>query len=141
MEIDQKGVVFEDYKINIKLKLSALWIAVMFCYVYGDILGFYIPGLIKEIIAGNMGFMGPTTQIKLFFGIILMAIPSVMIFLSLVLKPMVNRRLNIVFGIFYSLVIIVTMFMGPWFYYIFIGSTEIVLTSLITWFAYKWPKA
>ena len=34
----------EDMKIDIKIKLSALWIALMFLYTYADILGFYAPG-------------------------------------------------------------------------------------------------
>ena len=29
----------EDVKIDVKMKLSALWVAVMVCYVYADILG------------------------------------------------------------------------------------------------------
>lgn len=28
----------EDMKISVKMKLSALWAAVMFCFIYGDIL-------------------------------------------------------------------------------------------------------
>ena len=39
----------EDVKINVKMKLSALWVAVMFLYVYGDIFGLYKPGHIQEI--------------------------------------------------------------------------------------------
>ena len=30
--------IFENVQIDVKLKLSALWIALMFCYTYAEIL-------------------------------------------------------------------------------------------------------
>jgi len=35
----KKSASLEDVKINIKLKLSALWTAAMFCYLYADVPG------------------------------------------------------------------------------------------------------
>ncbi len=29
--------ILEDVKINVKIKLSVLWVAVMLCYIYGDL--------------------------------------------------------------------------------------------------------
>ncbi|MFT5299050.1 MAG: hypothetical protein ACI9YH_005102, partial [Colwellia sp.] len=40
--------VYEDFKINVKLKISALWVAVMFCYVYGDYIQIYVPGILAD---------------------------------------------------------------------------------------------
>lgn len=131
---------FEDVKINVKIKLSALWAAVMLCFTYCDILQFYLPSMLDEVIQGNMGFMGPVTQVKMLGGAIMMSIPSVMVFLSLVLKPKVNRLINIIFGILFTLIMIVTMFMGAWVYYMYFGTIEIILTILIVWYALKWPK-
>jgi len=37
--IKKAGRALDDIKIHVKVKLSALWAAVMFCYIYGDILG------------------------------------------------------------------------------------------------------
>jgi len=68
-----------------------------------------------------------------------MAIPSVMIFLSVALKPAANRRLNIVFGILYSLTILITMW--SWLFYVFFGVIEIGLTGHIVWYAWNWPRA
>ncbi len=39
---------------DVRIKLAATWIAAMFGYIYGDILGFYVPGHIEKIIAGDM---------------------------------------------------------------------------------------
>lgn len=111
----------------------------MFCYIYADILGLYDPWLLGEIMQGNMGPLGPITQ-GLKLGVaVLMSIPALMVFLSLALKPQVNRWLNIIFGLLFTLVILVTLFMGPWFYYIYFAVLEMTLTSLIVWQAWKWP--
>jgi hypothetical protein len=130
----------EDVKINVKIKLSALWATVMFCYLYVDIFGFYKPGLIEEIIAGEVAGM-QITQVWLLGFTILMVIPSVMVFLSLTLKAKVNRLANIILGIVYTGVMLITMLLpGAWAYYIFGGIVEVVFTALIVWYAWKWPK-
>jgi hypothetical protein len=36
--------MLEDVKINVKFKLSALWVTLMFFYLYADILAFYQSG-------------------------------------------------------------------------------------------------
>ena len=45
----------EDFKINIRIKLSALWGSVMFCYVYGDFFTLFVPGRIKGLADGTSG--------------------------------------------------------------------------------------
>lgn len=131
---------FEDIRIHVKQKLSVLWAAVMFCYIYADILGLYDPWLMGEIIKGNMGPLGPITQGLKLSVAVLMSIPALMVFLSLALKPQVNRWLNIIFGLLFTLVILATLFMGPWLYYIYFAVLEMTLTSLIVRFAWKWPS-
>jgi len=46
MNTNKKTTELEDVKINVKIKLSALWVAVMFLYVYADVRGFYETGFI-----------------------------------------------------------------------------------------------
>jgi len=130
----------EDVKINVKVKLSALWAAVMFLYVYADIKAFFKPGIIEDLMAGKVGNF-QITQGFLFTSAIIMTIPSVMIFLSLSLKAKANRWTNIIVGIVYTVIILGTLLMGgAWAYYILYGTVEIVLTGLIAWHAWKWPK-
>ena len=45
----------EDIKINVKIKLSALWVTLMLFYIYADILGFYSPGVIEKVVSGEIG--------------------------------------------------------------------------------------
>ena len=70
---------------------------------------------------------------------ILMAIPSVMVSLSLGLKPNPNRRANLILGAIYTVIMLITM-PGAWAFYIFLGVVEVTLTALIVWYAWKWPK-
>ena len=88
--------ILEDVKINVKRKLSALWVAAMLCYAYGEILGFMKPGAIEDYRIGIGATGAPITHVALLLIAISMAIPIVMVFLSLTLKPKVNRWANII---------------------------------------------
>jgi uncharacterized protein DUF6326 len=110
----------------------------MFCYIYADYFGLYIPGNLQKMIAGKMGPLGPTTQGVLLGTSLVMAIPSVMIFLSLALEPSISRWLNIIFGALYTAIILITMW--DWAFYVFFGVIETALTSLIVWYAWRWPR-
>lgn len=132
----------EDIKVGVKLKLSALWAAVMFCYIYGDYFSLYVPGHIQSLMDGNSG-MGATTPLKLLMFAILMTLPSVMVFLSLLLKPKVNRWINILMGIFFTaiMILVVATSIDQWMiFFIFLGVVEILITSLVVWYAWTWPK-
>ena len=133
------ATVLDDIRIHVKVKISALWVSVMLCYIYGDYFGLYKPGELQRMLEGTMGPLGPTTQGALLGTAILMAIPSVMVFLSLALKPDPNRWVNIILGVIYTVIMLITM-PGAWTFYIFLGVVEVVLTALIVWYAWKWPK-
>ncbi len=130
----------EGMKINVKVKLSALWVALMLVYIYADIISLFRPGVVDEMAAGRMGPF-PATQGSLLAAAALMLIPAVMAALSITLKPRVNRWTNITLGVLYTFVNIGNLIGEPWAYYVLFVSAEIVLTCLITWFAWKWTKA
>ncbi len=73
---------WDNLKVNVKFKLSALWATMMMLYIYADIYSLYRPGHIDVIRSGMMGPF-PVTQNALFLASILTAIPALMIFLSL----------------------------------------------------------
>jgi hypothetical protein len=127
----------EDVKINVKMKLSALWVALMLLYVYADILSLFKPGAIEQMMEGFMGPF-PVTQGSLLSASILMMIPAVMVFLSLTLKSKLNRWVNVILGVLYTFVNIGNLMGEIWAFYIFFGIVEIVLTFLIVGFAWKW---
>ena len=139
MNTIKKTAEMEDMKIGVKMKLSALWVAMMLLYIYADILSLFRPGQIEEMREGLMGPL-PVTQASLLVASILMIIPAVMVFLSLTLKPKVNRWANITFGVLYTFVNISNLIGETWAYYIFFGIIEIVLTLLIVWYAWTWAN-
>lgn len=128
----------EDLKVPVKLKLSALWTSAMFCYIYADYFELFKPGKLERIIAGN-GPLGQTTQAGLVVASLVLAIPSVMIFLSVALKATVNRRVNIIVGTLYTVIIMFTASRN-WAFMKLYGAIEIVLTGLVVWYAWKWPR-
>jgi hypothetical protein len=127
----------EDVKINVKMKLSALWVALMLIYIYADILSLFKVGAIEKMVEGFMGPF-PVTQGSLLSASILMMIPAGMVFFSLTLEPKVNRWVNIIIGILYTFVNIGNLMGETWAFYIFFGVVEIMLTILIVGFAWKW---
>jgi hypothetical protein len=137
--MNDSAKALDDIKVHVKFKLSALWASVMFCHIYGDYFGLDKPGTLQEMLSGNMGPLGPTTQGVLLRISVMMAVPGVMVFLSLVLKPPLNRWLNIVLGAIYTIIMLITM-SGEWAFYIFFGVVEVILTMLVVCYAWKWPR-
>ena len=45
----------EAGKIPVKMKLSALWAALMFLYIYADFFSLHKPGQMEVVMAGRMG--------------------------------------------------------------------------------------
>ena len=137
MNTNSKTTQMEDVKINVKMKLSALWVALMLIYIYADLLSLFKTGVIEKMMEGFMGPF-PVTQGSLLSASTLMMIPAVMVFLSLTLKPKVNRWANIILGVLYTFVNISNLIGETWAYYIFFGVVEIVFTFLIVGYAWKW---
>ena len=130
--------MLEDVKVPIRLRLSAHWAALMFCYVYGDYFGLYHPGQLQGMLRGE-GPIGPTSQGTLLAVSALMAIPSLMVFLPLVLPPASTRWLNILLAALYAAIVAVTM-PGSWAFYLFFSAVEIMLSMVIVWQAWHWPR-
>lgn len=129
----------EDFKINVKIKLSALWAALMFCFAYADIIAHMRSDIVEGILAGELEGI-QITQEALIGSAVLMVIPIVMIFISLMLNAKVNRWLNIVLGAIYAGINLTTMLMagGGWVYYYIFAVFEVVISVLIVWVAWKW---
>jgi hypothetical protein len=120
--------------IDIKTKLSLLWIVVMFTMVFADIVGFMNPGVLRDMMNGAVGFQ--ITQGILLLFAVLLEIPIAMIFLSRVLKHKVNRLVNIVAGIITILFVVGGGSLYP--YYVFFASIEITCMLFIIWITLKW---
>jgi hypothetical protein len=130
-----------DSKIDTKLKLCALWASTMFCYIYCDYFELYVPGKLQEMLDGKMLPLGSVTDNVLIGTSLLMAVPSLMIFLSVALPARYNRIFNLVIGSLYTVLLTLLVVVSGWYFYKMFASIEAVLTALIVWHAWKWPKA
>ncbi|WP_409338694.1 DUF6326 family protein [Halalkalicoccus ordinarius] len=123
-----------------KLKLAALWTSFMFLYVYVDLLGFYKPGTIEDILIGKV-FTFQITPTFISVALVSVTIPGLMIFLSLALPARVNRWTNIVVAILYIPYSLFNLAgAAGWPHYYFGAGVEVVLLALVIWLAWKWPR-
>jgi hypothetical protein len=132
--------MLENPKVNIKIKLSALWTAATFCYLYGDYFELYTPDKVESLISGENVLRSPMI---LFIASVVMAIPPLMIALSVLLKPTINRWFNIIFGMLFTLLMVLIAIgsLTPWHtFYVFLAILEAILTFMIVWNAWKWPE-
>ena len=134
----KSATILEDMKVNVKTKLSILWATLMFIYIYVDIFRFFQPGELEHILEGKV-WIFEITQTWALSAMIMMTIPSLMVFLSLILKAKVNRWVNIIMGVLHIAIAIGNVIGETWAYYIFGGVVEVVLLLLIVWYAWKWP--
>lgn len=119
--------------IDIREKISILWIVVMINMIFADILSFMLPGFLNDIMIGNSPFK-ITQEIMLVFALIL-EIPISMIFLSRVLKSRSNRWANIIAS---AITIIFIIGGGSLtLHYIFFGIVEVVILLIIIKYAWK----
>jgi len=129
-----------DVPIHTRLKLSLLWVSTVSCYIYCDYFELYIPGKLQGMLQGRMAPLGTVTQGTLVGTSLLLAIPSLMIFLSVVLRPGISRVLNLVFGVLYTLMMAMLAVQADWYFYQGFALIEALLTALVVWYAWTWPK-
>lgn len=137
MKLPQRTL--EDIKVNMKLKLAALWASFMFFYIYVDYFHLYMPGSIEEMLAGKV-FMFDITQVFLLMAMIFVAIPALMIFLSAALPARVNRWTNIIVAAVYIPYMLFNLAGEAWVHMYFAAAAEVILLLQIIRYAWKWPK-
>ena len=118
----------EELRLPVRAKLAAAWTSLMFLYVYVDILNFFKPGVIDDILAGIVHEFdtGPTFVA---LALTLMTIPSLMVLLSATLPARLNRIVNLVVA---ALFIPVTIYNvageESWAYAYFYGQNRVPLS-------------
>jgi len=128
---------------DVRLILSALWIAVTFCSVFEAILGFVKPGYLKGVMAGEIDGIKVTQGVTV-GNAIMMVIKSVMFFISLTLPYPLIRWANIILSVFFTVIILMAMGyyftknIKTWNYYYVFTATQFVLYALIFSYTWKW---
>ncbi|MEE1827698.1 DUF6326 family protein [Streptomyces sp. BE20] len=130
----------EDPRIPVRAKLAAAWTSFVFLYVYVDILAFFKPGVIDDIEAGVVWeFDVSQTLLTTFLAV--MAIPILMVVLSMTLPARANRITNLIVA---SVQVPFAAFNAvgeSWTYFYGLGvALEVIVLALILRYAWTWPR-
>ena len=130
----------EDQRIPVRAKLAAAWTSFMFLYAYVDILAFFTPGVIDDILAGKV-LEFDLTQTFSTTALTLMAIPILMVVLSMTLPARANRITNLIVASVYVPVTAFNVVGESWTYFYGLGVVlEVILLALILRYAWTWPR-
>lgn len=129
----------EDISVNVKLKLAAMWASFMFLYTYVDYFHLYMPGAVSDILKGKV-FVFDITQGFLLIALIFVAIPVLMIFLSVALPAKINRRTNIIVASVFIPYMLFNLAGVAWIHMVLGAVIEVGLLCLIIRYAWKWPR-
>lgn len=128
-----------EYEVNIKIKISALWASAMSLYIYCDYFELYTPEKLESMINGTTLF-GSGEQGALLGLSSIMLVASLMICLSMLLPATISRVLNVFVGVIMTLMLSYLAYVAGWYFYKMYAAVETMLTLLIVWFAWNWPK-
>lgn len=120
-----------------KIRISVLWLFMAVAMSAHSVLSFMERDVVEQMWEMQMG-MGMLVFTALFW-----LVPLIMAALSLTLKDSANRWANIVLGIVFTLLNIghlVEHLTPPVVHQILILASTVVVTALIAWYAWKWPK-
>jgi hypothetical protein len=118
-----------------RIKLSALWVCLMLTYLLGDVLRIFS----GDFVAGEVSGMQISQGLMLGMAI-LMVIPIVMIFLSLILKRAVSRWANILLPVVFFVFNAIGLPTYPSLYDQFLIVVGLVFNLLTVWMAWRWKE-
>jgi len=130
---------YQDYWVSPRIKISALWTAMLFLFVCVDLFSLYRSDVRADIEAGKIAAF-TIGQGYLLGVMVYVLVPSLMVFLSLVLPLRVTRMANIVVAVVYA-VTVAGSAIGEWNYFILGSLAEAVLLAGVVYYAWTWPKA
>ena len=141
----QTGTMLLDRKVITKSKLAAHWGCLMSLYIYADYFELKTPGKIEEVMNQKTPIGDVTPGLLVIFSLILI-VPSLMIVLSVILKPKINKWLNIGVALIWalmsiSIIVLEINTIGGWYsFYMLYQFAELFVFGSIIWYAWRWEK-
>ncbi len=135
---DNTTITSDTTAVSVRVKIAGLWTSLLFVFAYVDIFAFFRADVLNDALAGKVHIF-EAGQTFLFLTTLYVTIPSLMIFLSLVLAPKINRWANIVVAVLYAITIAGSCVGETWIYFLFGSAVEVVLLGIIVWYAWKYP--
>jgi hypothetical protein len=124
--------------IDTRLKIAALWTATLLIFAYVDLFSLYRSDVRADLDAGRL-FAFDVSQTFLFFTTLYIVLPSLMIYLTLVLPRGISRVLNIALAAVYA-VTIVGSAVGEGGYFLVGSAAEAVLLGAVVYHAWTWRE-
>ncbi|WP_408895618.1 DUF6326 family protein [Nocardioides sp. R1-1] len=141
MSTRQPTAALQDQPMPVRAKLAAAWTSFMFLYAYVDILNFFTPGVVDDILDGRV-FEFELSQTFSTTALALMAVPILMVVLSMALPAGASRLANLVVASLYVPVTAFNALGESWFYFYGLGIVlELVLLAFVVRCAWTWPVA
>jgi len=134
--------LLDNPPIPVQPKLAAAWTSFMFLVIYIDYFHLYQPGEIDVIRGGDIFvFEISGTLMTIFFALI--AIPTLMVLLSMTLPARVNRATNLVVALLFIPLSVFNAAGASWdwaFYYGLTIGVEVLILAFILRSAWTWPR-
>ncbi|GAA0716303.1 hypothetical protein Drose_36325 [Dactylosporangium roseum] len=134
--------LLDNPPIPVQAKLAAAWTSFMFLYIYVDYLHLYKPGSVDDILAGVV-FEFDISPTLLTIMLASVAIPALMVMLSMTLPARVNRATNLVVALLYIPYSVFNAAGESWAWASFYGLSiglEVLLLAFILRAAWTWPR-
>lgn len=133
------STLLDDQPMPVRVRLAAAWTSFMFLYAYVDILNFYTPGTVADILDGRV-FEFDLSQTFSTSALALMAVPIFMIVLSTTLPARAARAANVVVAALYVPVTVFNLLGETWVAFYGLGvALELALLALVVRIAWRWP--
>jgi hypothetical protein len=132
----------ESQRMPVQAKLAAAWTSLMFLVIYIDYFHLYQPGEIDEIRGGEIYVFDISGMLLSIFFVVI-AIPALMVMLSMTLPARVNRVTNLVVASLYIPAVVFNAAGASWdyaFYYALTIGVEVLILAFILRSAWTWPR-
>ena len=126
-------------ELTVRVRLAAMWTAMLFLFAYVDIFGVFRPDVRAELDAGRMA--GFDVGEAFLLGVTGYIAPAcLMVAATVVLRRTWARTANLVLAPIYAVTIIGGA-VGEWWYYVAGSAFEVALLAGITVTAWRWGRA
>lgn len=136
MQMPDQGL--DPAPVSVRVRISSLWVAMLFVFAYVDLFSLYRADVRADLAAGQMsafsidqGFLLAVTAY--------IAVPSLMVVLTLVLPARVARAANVALALLYAITVVGGA-IGEWQYYLLGSVLEVAALLAVVYFAFTWPR-
>lgn len=132
----------DTHPVPVQAKLASAWTSLIFLVIYIDYYHLFQPGEIDAIRSGEIFEFAITGGLMSIFFVII-AVPGLMVVLSMTLPPRANRITNVVVALLYLPVVGMNFLGAPpdyALYYVLTIGTEVLILAFVVWSAWTWPR-